>query len=665
VTGASTQEQASENIDTPEHLEEAQVDVVQTPHETDFEGHVEEQGSTPVEEEPPQEDATDAYEQPKDHEMSEITRDLDVFAPSGEDDSDVDETEPAAEPLHDDFTLTEVSLQLDIEREMEQESETSQTVEVLTDGQEEEMFDTVDVISSNGSGPEEGIVENLGHDEGDEHSASDARPQEESADGTLDIADGLTLTPSLSAKEEMPEEDIPDSESPLEANLDDATGMIEMDDDTAILKDFLTRAAASKANKPTVIARRESLQNRRDSGVIRQALASPRKILEDKDPNSPSKYDNDATLDLTQTLTLNMDQQFPASPTPGHQQGDTDEPMDDQPTKNSRRSSRARKSKLPAPSSAASQVPIPKNISVRRADGSEPIVLKKTEAQELGLLTRANTRKNKQGAMAVNVRLLKLKMETRDDTLSSSLEAIAGKKNVHWDETLAYYQEGTDTVANMMADAASLASPDELSVQVVTPSSKKKGKETKDSKNETPRKVKRVRGLGAANGTPGKGLLAPASMLPDGLTDEDDAPPVPVEKSVRKASKLKKLVIAPTSGESILASPARKGHIPPSPRKAAAALPPLEIAPMGIESVKDIKATKERKSRLATPKRVKLPQPTSAVPSLPVPVGGKENQANLGIRGASPKKGVKLSEAVLPPPISESGLPRRRAGRRL
>ena len=97
-------------------------------------------------------------------------------------------------------------------------------------------------------------------------------------------------------------------------------------------------------------------------------------------------------------------------------------------------------------------------------------------------------------------------------------------------------------------------------------------------------------------------------------------------------------------------------------------MPPLELNPIGLDlskdPVKDTKAAKERKSRLATPKRVKLPQPTSSIPSLPVPVDGKENQANLGIRGASPKKGLKLPEVVVPP-VAESGLPRRRAPRKL
>ena len=73
----------------------------------------------------------------------------------------------------------------------------------------------------------------------------------------------------------------------METEPEDATMTFAFDDDTALLKNFLSRAAASKANKAENIARRESLQNRRDSDVVRHALASPRKVLEDKDPTRP------------------------------------------------------------------------------------------------------------------------------------------------------------------------------------------------------------------------------------------------------------------------------------------------------------------------------------------------------------------------------------------
>lgn len=583
----------------------------------------------------------------EDAEMSEFSIDLSIASPGKQQDQDEIEAEPTID-LPQGFN--DASPQLDIQANNIEPA--NPTLENTID----DLQDQQDVVEEDGSNDVDERVETAVEDMEEETTKptqeqplSQAALDEAASALMEDIADGLTLTPSLSVRTESVGRKLRSPSPPPrpESGLDDATATMHLDDDTALLKDFLTRAAASKANKVATIARRTSLQNRRDSDAVRQALASPRKVLEDKDPNSPSKYDNDATLDLSQTLTLNMDQQPPLSPS--LEQVDNEGAEDGKAAKSSRRSTRTRKSRLPAPSSGTQQSQTPKNISVRRADGGEPIVLKKTEAQELGLLTRSNTRKNKQGALAVNLRLMKLKTEAasssgQDDTASSIVEPQPGKKNVRWDETLAYYQEGTETLAYALAEAQSLAMPDELSVAITTPS-KKKAKESKDKKNETP-KVRRVRGLGAANGTPAKGLLATASMIPDGSKEEKD---IVAEKPQRapKASKLKKMAIAPTSIDTVPLSPAPGTQ-----------LPALEVAPVGIEPNTDTKATKDRKSRLATPRKVKLPQPASGGPNLPAE--GKENlQQTLGIRGASPRKGLKLPEVVVPP-VVESGLPRRR-----
>jgi hypothetical protein len=124
-----------------------------------------------------------------------------------------------------------------------------------------------------------------------------------------DITNGLTLsfTPAKASSAVATPRKLHSPPPPprIESGADDVTMTVAIDDDTAILKDFLNRAAASKAEKAAT-HRRESLQNRRDSDVIRNALASPRRVLEDKDPNSPSKYTSELALDLPQTLTLSL-----------------------------------------------------------------------------------------------------------------------------------------------------------------------------------------------------------------------------------------------------------------------------------------------------------------------------------------------------------------------
>ncbi|PSN73756.1 hypothetical protein BS50DRAFT_607268 [Corynespora cassiicola Philippines] len=577
-----------------------------------------------------------------DAEMSEIT--LEILSPKMEGAPGASEERDSTQ---EEFTLTEASLQLDIQQDEATASHFQETEGSLGDAKAAEQINMTDdlklsPVKANVSG---------------QHVASDAM------NPFQDIAEGLTLgfTKSTST-ERTPRRLRSPSPPPIQSGTEDATLTIALDDDTALLKDFLTRAAASKANKAATIARRSSLQNRRDSDVVRHALASPRKVLEDKDPNSPSKHDNEVTLDLSQNLTLRMEPQPPLSPTQDEvepAEGVQETSEEAKSSSSSRRSSRARKTRLPAPPLAAPQIEKPK-IAVRRADGSEHIVLKKTDAQELSLMTRNNTRKNKQGALSVSLRLLKLKSEAvlsaaGDDT--NTRDAVSGKKSVRWDEQLAYFQEGTDTMANMLAEAESLATPDELSLPMAgsTPKVKAKPKIPKVKSSTSTPKIRRVKGLGTANGTPGKALLSPSSMLPDDVREEKEAAEAQPQRLPKpKTTKAKKMAVASTSAQGSSSSEPIDGRVPS-----------LTVAPVGIEagsnssSTTTTTTTKERKSRLATPKKVKLPQPASSVAG-----DGKENQQRTGIGGATPKKGIPVPQVVIPTSVGmDTGLPRRRGKR--
>ncbi|KAF2830878.1 hypothetical protein CC86DRAFT_168403 [Ophiobolus disseminans] len=530
-----------------------------------------------------------------------------------------------------DEEFTEASLQLNILRDYQDTLRGKQLT--MTEASEDVEEDS-DVQSNAGQ-----ISHVEAADEDDQYRQHQETPMQSSVKTHIeDITDGLTLsfTPAKAPSAEPTPQKLQSPPIFPVQSSPDATMSIALDDDTALLKDFLNRAAASKAEKAAVIThRRESLQNRRDSDVIRHALASPRKVLEEKDPNSPSKHDNELTLDLSQTLTLNMGLNALTSPSPD--QADDEDTAEERSLRGSRRSSRAKKSRLPAPASAA---PIPtqaSKIAIRRADGTEHVVLKKSDAQELSALTRNNTRKNKQGAFGVTVRLMKLAMDAAslaplDD---STKEPIVGK-NIRWDEQLAYYQENPETVA----EAESLATPDELGMPdpVSTPSAKPK---SKLSKSSTP-KIRRVRGLGTANGTPGKGLLAPSSLLPEDVQEEKEAAQAPAQQLPKpRASKIKKMTVASSTATAVSI---------PSDSK----LPSLDIVPVGVEP------TKERKSRLAAPKKVMLPQPT-----VTLPVEGKENPQRTGISGATPRKGIPAPKVMIPSTVGmESGLPRRR-GRKI
>ena len=540
-------------------------------------------------------------------------------------DDDLDTAAAGAEEF------TEASLQLNIQQDYEE----------VAHGEKPMSAEAMSEVSASGE-PEDGVLQDapeevtnlpeVSEEDGSPATHDEERTQTPGSSQIADITDGLTLsfTPARAPSvEPTPRKLHSPPPPPAQSSLDDVTMTIALDDDTALLKDFLNRAAASKAEKAAVMThRRESLQNRRDSDVIRHALSSPRKALEEKDPNSPSKYDNELTLDLSQTLTLSMDNNNLASPTPNATNGE--DLTDEKSSRGSRRSSRAKKSRLPAPASAAQTQPQTSKIAIRRADGTEHVVLKKSDAQELSLLTRANTRKNKQGAFGVTVRLMKLAADSANlPPLDDSTREIVIGKNIRWDEQLAYYQENPETVA----EAESLSTPDELGMSdaVSTPSAKPK---SKVSKNSTP-KVRRVRGLGTANGTPAKALLAPTPFD----DEEKEATTAPTTASSQqlprpKASKIRKMTVASSS------QPETK-------------LPTLDIAPVGVEP------TKERKSRLAAPKKVMLPQPVA------LPAEGKENTQRSGLGGATPKKGLPTPRVIVPPTVGmESGLPRRR-GRKM
>ena len=87
-----------------------------------------------------------------------------------------------------------------------------------------------------------------------------------------------------------------------DSNTQEARIRPRISDDTAILHAFLNRAAANR--KQPSVSKRESLENQKDSNVVRQALASPAKaeVLAELDPNSPSPH-KETTVSYTH-LTL-------------------------------------------------------------------------------------------------------------------------------------------------------------------------------------------------------------------------------------------------------------------------------------------------------------------------------------------------------------------------
>ncbi|KAK8253207.1 hypothetical protein HDK77DRAFT_489874 [Phyllosticta capitalensis] len=451
------------------------------------------------------------------------------------------------------------------------------------------------------------------------------------------VADTLTLNlpDKLYTKDDEASEEEPGVDSPTDV-------------DAAYLREFLSRSDAAKAKRAT-ISKRESLTNRRDSGRVRQALESPRVALETKDPNSPQYSDSPykrlregrelkSEEAKRRKLELPLDAELKALVEEGlafHIALDcgtlditedaTPEPEAAPEPKSTRRSSRARTTRLPATPSASA----PNRIPVRRADGNAPVVLKKTEAQELAIATRTNTRKNKSGAVAAPARLKKLQAEALKAESSPSPLLVCSDPNVEvfeasrikWDQQLVYFQEKESSSPASLSD-------DELATGGVDESLK--------SKKAATSRAKRTKGLGASNGTPAKGLLAPASLLPESVVKESEASKPRAKKTAAKTGRPKKgsaqakeEVQKETINSDPLASLVETAEKPrketpiPLPKPNPPRFPPSQL-PMPASA---------KKSRLQSPKKIKLPEPAQ-----PAAKPAQSKAGGVGITGGTPKK---------------------------
>lgn len=482
-----------------------------------------------------------------------------------------------------------------------------------------------------------------------------AKPSDPSA--VVSIEDEASSQSPLPSEERSEEADVPlDAEDTKPDIAEDDTASHWADEttthlelDTALLKDFLSRTAAAKATRlesgrRLSLPRRASLLNRRDSDAIRMALASPRKPLDDKDPNSPAASPA-KLLDLPGVKGLAAQLDAITGGPLGSRLAEINFDDDDDTTISgigSRRSARQR-SRLP---SLLNEPKVPSKISVKRTDGSDPVVVKKTEAQELSVLTRSNTRRNKGTSLTRLARLKKLKFEgmaeawtegkvkemaamnTRDDVTGGTSQALEeqgqelawkipapGEKGVRWrekDDLLTFFggavavevpsDTSLDDVATKIPPPSSLnaLSASTLSAQLDIDSPRKKN---------NPARVRRLRGLGTTNGTPGKALLASASLLPDEVAEEKEKSKVaaPKERRSRIAAptpkKLKLTVKGDESAPSLLKAP--EVSVPKSLSMSAAS--------SSGSDAKEVAEARER--RLASPRKIPQFASSHAAPS--------------------------------------------------
>lgn len=200
-------------------------------------------------------------------------------------------------------------------------------------------------------------------------------------------------------------------------------------DDTDMLKDFLNRAQARKAKMPAVVQEMPH-EVKIPKPPKTPPRRSPRKALAQLDNNSPT------------SLKLQGPAIRPGTPPSKpilEPEGLDDCNEVDVESLPRRRSARKR---LPVPAKLTPGAP--SFIPVRRPDGVDPVVLQKSVAQELAIMTRTNTRRNKGQAKSAKSMLEQLSGQALQDTDITTHKGRCTKA-VSWDDRLVYFQGAADS----------------------------------------------------------------------------------------------------------------------------------------------------------------------------------------------------------------------------
>ncbi|KAI7616275.1 hypothetical protein KC343_g9163 [Hortaea werneckii] len=264
-------------------------------------------------------------------------------------------------------------------------------------------------------------------------------------------------------------------------------------DDTALLQAFLNRAAERRSGRRVSATEQEALFHRRDSDVVKAALASPGKALDGTGTHEvlgeldSNRHSSKRTASAQSEATA-KDVEMTDKPVDSHAAAESvssegearhqevpEDPIDQaQPAASntrsgstgstSRRSDRSRRK----PQALAQQASTgPSRITIRGPHQTNAGISesnKRTEAQELALATKNNTRKNKGGSVLPMQRLNKLAKAAAgelggvgdlnaeaatEESGDADANGKPGKKGVRWAETLVSFYQGSGTLADL------------------------------------------------------------------------------------------------------------------------------------------------------------------------------------------------------------------------
>ncbi|KAL5363186.1 hypothetical protein BJX96DRAFT_155253 [Aspergillus floccosus] len=283
-----------------------------------------------------------------------------------------------------------------------------------------------------GSGPSESTT--ITGAEADDQGGDAVLDQSETEDRRCDLIRQATTVPPSPVPTAAPvqaltaEQESTLVRSALRSSLDG--------EDAALLNDFLSKAKAKREAKAAaaliaqVTADANDSRQEEELEVPEMPTPQPRRALEDLDANSPSP----------QKAQLSPSKASDKKPSP-----DDEAPPSPQATGSPRRSTRNRNAKLPSASTAAKAVR--NTFSLRRAKGTEFVFLQRTEAQELALTTRRNTRQNKGDAQLPKYALVSMASRASPaDEKPKRQRSKSAKKQVSWNEERLVQFEGEDEV---------------------------------------------------------------------------------------------------------------------------------------------------------------------------------------------------------------------------
>ncbi|RHZ74624.1 hypothetical protein CDV55_102447 [Aspergillus turcosus] len=229
-------------------------------------------------------------------------------------------------------------------------------------------------------------------------------------------------------------------------------------EDAELLNNFLSKAKAARAAKAAAMTVQDAAAEQACQEVSDVPTPQARRALEELDANSPSP----SKVQLSPVKA--------SDPADGPERDDRArtlvdaEENENQAASPVRRSSRNRAAKVPPQTTT----PTLRTLTLRRAKGTEFVFLQRTEAQELALATRRNTRHNKGNAVMPKYMLQALAEQSQNTDLDvddgkaardPNRKRTGAKKCVAWnEERLVQYQgeddsEGGERKRNDIADA--------------------------------------------------------------------------------------------------------------------------------------------------------------------------------------------------------------------